>query len=232
MTRNEFAWNSNASVIYLDFPLGTGFSQAPTMMSYRVLDSQFQEDFVAFMEGFMHNFPKFKGRQIFLAGEGLSGHLIPVIAHYLVKDKNPNINLAGIAIGNGWVDPFYQLPAHNDYAIEAGLINAGRGFLLSMGYKLCEFMMLTEIPFLSQSLCYLAELAISGNPLYPSFNPFDIREPCDHAMTCVDNTKLALFLNNGPFRKVARAMGQWDECDDVVRSILLYYAQFNYGYLL
>ena len=48
----------------------------------------------------------------------------------------------------------------------------------------------------------------------------------------MDNTKLALFLNNGPFRKVSRAMGQWDECDDVVRSILFYYAQFNYGYLL
>ena len=93
-------------------------------------------------------------------------------------------------------------------------------------------MMLTEIPFLGTSVCYLMELAISGNPIYPSFNPFDTREPCDHAMTCVDNTKLALFLNNGPFRKFSRGVGQWDECDDVVRSIMLYYSQFNYGYLL
>jgi carboxypeptidase C (cathepsin A) len=51
-------------------------------------------------------------------------------------------------------------------------------------------------------------------------------------MTCVDNSKLALFLNNGPFRKVSSAMGQWDECDDTVRLIMLYYAQFNYGYML
>ena len=51
-------------------------------------------------------------------------------------------------------------------------------------------------------------------------------------MTCVDNSKLALFLNNGPFHKVSSAMGQWDECDDTVRLIMLYYAQFNYGYML
>ena len=57
MTRNEFSWNNNASVLYLDFPLGTGFSFAPSMMSYRVLDSQLQQDFSNFMQGFMHNFP-------------------------------------------------------------------------------------------------------------------------------------------------------------------------------
>ena len=155
----------------------------------------------------MRNFPKYKGRNLFLAGEGLAGHIIPIVSKYIINQQNPDIDLTGVAIGNGWVDPFYQLPAHNQYAIDSGIINAGRGFLLSLGYKLCEFMMLTEIPILSQSVCYLAELSISGNPLYPSFNPFDIREPCEHMMTCVDNTKLALFLNNGPFRKVSKAMG-------------------------
>jgi carboxypeptidase C (cathepsin A) len=140
--------------------------------------------------------------------------------------------LDGVAIGNGWVDPFYQLPAHNQFAIETNLINAGRGFLLSIGYKLCEFMMLTEIPILSQSVCYLAELAISGNPIYPSFNLFDIREECNHPLTCVDNYNLALFLNNGPLKKVLRPMGQWDECDNIVRAVMIFYAQYNYGHYL
>ena len=83
--------------------------------------------------------------------------------------------MKGVAIGNGWVDPFYQLPAHREYAVQNELINPARGFIVSMAYELCQYMMLSEIPFLSQSVCYLAELAITGNPIYPSFDPRDIR---------------------------------------------------------
>jgi len=38
ITRNNHSWNSNASVIYLDFPMGSGFSFAPNMFSYRFMD--------------------------------------------------------------------------------------------------------------------------------------------------------------------------------------------------
>ncbi len=106
-------------------------------MNYRFLDSQLQEDFYIFLEGIMHNFPKYKGRNLFIAGEGLAGHIIPIVSKYIIAQGNPEIDLTGVAIGNGWVDPFYQMPAHNQYAIDTGIINAGRGFLLSLGYKLC-----------------------------------------------------------------------------------------------
>jgi carboxypeptidase C (cathepsin A) len=61
----------------------------------------------------MRNFPKYKGRKLFLAGEGLAGHIIPIVSKYIINQGNPDIELFGVAIGNGWVDPFYQLPAHN-----------------------------------------------------------------------------------------------------------------------
>lgn len=184
------------------------------------------------MEGLVKVFPQYKGRPLFIAGEGLAGHLIPVISKYIVQKENSEVNLVGVAIGNGWVDPFYQFPSHNEYAIEKELINGGRGFILNLGYKVCEFMMLTEIPILSQLVCYMSELAIIGNPIYPKFNTFDIKKPCDHALTCYDNYDLALFIDNGPFRRLTGAMTKWDECDQLTRSILLYYAQFNYGHHL
>jgi len=118
LTKNQHSWTNNASVIYLDFPLGNGFSFVPGPQSYRLLDSQFQDDFYRFMEGLIKVFPQYRGRPFFIAGEGLAGHLIPVIAKHIVQKENPEINLVGVALGNAWVDPFYQFPSHNDYAVD------------------------------------------------------------------------------------------------------------------
>jgi hypothetical protein len=44
--------------------------------------------------------------------------------------------------------------------------------------------MVIEIPYVSTFLCYLAELAITGNPIYPRFNPYFVGKPCETALSC------------------------------------------------
>jgi len=92
--------------------------------------------------------------------------------------NNPDINLAGVAIGNGWVDPFYQFPAYNTFAHENGLINGPRSFIVKAGFSFCQVMMLLEIPVVSSMLCNLAMFPVMGNPIYPNFNIYDYREKC------------------------------------------------------
>jgi cathepsin A (carboxypeptidase C) len=43
----------------------------------------------------------------------------------------------GVAIGNGWVDPFYQYPAYNTFAYEKNLITGPRSFLVGAGLNIC-----------------------------------------------------------------------------------------------
>lgn len=47
------------------------------------------------------------------------------------------LNFKGVALGNAWVDPFYQFPSHAVYAEENEIINPARGFLLNYGFELC-----------------------------------------------------------------------------------------------
>eukprot|EP00351_Strombidinopsis_sp_SopsisLIS2011_P002506 CAMPEP_0116879712 /NCGR_PEP_ID=MMETSP0463-20121206/11527_1 /TAXON_ID=181622 /ORGANISM="Strombidinopsis sp, Strain SopsisLIS2011" /LENGTH=70 /DNA_ID=CAMNT_0004529337 /DNA_START=543 /DNA_END=755 /DNA_ORIENTATION=- len=68
-------------------------------------------DFHEFMAGFLNKYPEFKGLPIYLTGESFAGHYIPAIASHLVDLGNEaKFHLSGLAIGNGWVDPFYQYP--------------------------------------------------------------------------------------------------------------------------
>ena len=60
-----------------------------------------------FLTNFLYKYPKYKKRPIFLAGESFAGHYIPGFVRMIRYYSNPEINLAGVAIGNGWVDPFY-----------------------------------------------------------------------------------------------------------------------------
>jgi cathepsin A (carboxypeptidase C) len=105
MVYNKFAWNNNANVLYVDQPLGTGFSQTASIKDMRYNEDQVAQDFQTFLEGFYKKYPEYSQSQLFITGESFAGHYIPAIASQLYS--NSNIKIAGIAIGNGWVDPFY-----------------------------------------------------------------------------------------------------------------------------
>jgi len=62
-------------------------------------------DFYNFLTNFYAKYPEYKGLDLYITGESFAGHYIPAIANYL--HLQTDIKLAGIAIGNGWVDPFY-----------------------------------------------------------------------------------------------------------------------------
>jgi carboxypeptidase C (cathepsin A) len=104
------AWNSIANVIYLDQPVGVGFSYGNLKISEV---SQVQSNFLSFMKGFYEKHPEMKGRDFFITGESYGGKFEPAMASAII-DYNQNaleadkIPLKGVLIGNGYVDPMTQ----------------------------------------------------------------------------------------------------------------------------
>jgi len=47
------------------------------------------------------------------------------------SDVLPSLNLKGMAIGNGWIDPLQQYPGYVDFAYEKGLFKKGSPVSLS-----------------------------------------------------------------------------------------------------
>lgn len=87
-------------------------------------------DFYNFLHNFMVKYPEFQGRDIYITGESYAGHYIPNIARKLQLMDDEWINLAGIAIGNGWVDPFYQYMAYPEFASDHNLISYGHSLVI------------------------------------------------------------------------------------------------------
>ncbi|KAJ6380777.1 hypothetical protein OIU77_029638 [Salix suchowensis] len=100
LVRNEYSWNKEANMLYLESPAGVGFSYSVNQTFYSsVNDAMTARDNLVFLRRWFVKFPQYKQRDFFIAGESYAGHYVPQLARLIIRSK-VNFNLKGIAIGN------------------------------------------------------------------------------------------------------------------------------------
>jgi cathepsin A (carboxypeptidase C) len=229
MDYNPYSWNQKANVMYVDQPLGTGFSKA-SFLDLRWSLETIANDFRAFMVGFLAKYPAFNGRDIYLTGESYAGHYIPMFANHLYYNPVPGLTIAGIALGNAWVDPFYQYTASPVFAVQNNLIDWGHYYLLLGLFSVCQMSLIIEVPLISNFICQFAGVSIAS-PL-PSFNIYDIREPCVTFGLCYPDDKLAQVMNSEDYQGQFMVKGEWEVCADLPHLTLMSDFNRNLGYKL
>lgn len=98
------AWNNNANMVFIDNPIGVGFSVGETEdLPHNAGDigNQFYEFLTNFLN--MPEHKAFKGRALYITGESFAGHWIPYISNKIYLANNPDMNLKGVMIGNAWM---------------------------------------------------------------------------------------------------------------------------------
>ena len=120
LVSNPNSWNSVATVMYIDQPIGTGFSSAEGE-KYCTDGECAVKDLVGFLTNFFSHFPEYKALPFYITGESYAGHYIPPLAH-VITTKHTDINLRGISIGNGIVDMGLQYQMFFELGILHGLI--------------------------------------------------------------------------------------------------------------
>ncbi len=129
--KNLYAWNNAADTLFVDQPAGTQFSFATKAERICKDEKCVADDFYRFLQGFYKKYPEYAGRPLYVSGVSYGGHYVPAIAGKLLTEKNPTMNLKGIAIGNGMVDAYTQMDGHPRFLYENGLI----GFLDYMIFR-------------------------------------------------------------------------------------------------
>ncbi|KAG1324098.1 hypothetical protein G6F62_009291 [Rhizopus arrhizus] len=106
---NEGGWQNYATNIYVDQPVGTGFSFADSDSYVHTL-TETTDGFIQFIDKLFMIFPNLRQQSLYLSGESFAGSYIPYFASRLLdlnKEKE-QYNLKGIAIGNGWISAKHQ----------------------------------------------------------------------------------------------------------------------------
>ena len=107
---NEYAWNKLANMVFLEQPVGVGFSYSDNDEDYHIGDDQAAQDNLATIRGFLDLFPEFAKTPIYLTSESYGGHYLPTWAAAIidyndaVTDSAQRINFQGFAVGNPYTD--------------------------------------------------------------------------------------------------------------------------------
>uniref|UniRef100_H9GKR0 Carboxypeptidase n=1 Tax=Anolis carolinensis TaxID=28377 RepID=H9GKR0_ANOCA len=95
---NDFAWNKLAHILYMESPVGVGYSYSDSQ-DYRTNDTEVARANYLALKEFLRLFPEHSKRDLYLTGESYGGIYIPTLAEWVMQD--PSLNLKGLAVGNG-----------------------------------------------------------------------------------------------------------------------------------
>lgn len=109
LIKNKYSWNLESNMLYVESPVGVGFSYSNTSSDYNQLnDDHTAEDNLRFLVNWLEEFPRYKDSDLYLTGESYAGHYIPQLAALIVAyNKMPNVSpfkLKAIALGNPLLD--------------------------------------------------------------------------------------------------------------------------------
>ena len=120
MVINDGSWHLYTNLLFVDQPVGTGFSYINTGSLIHELD-EMTDQFLGFLDRYIEVFPELLQHDIYLAGESFAGQYIPYVAQGILE-KRSLLKLRGLLIGNGWIDPATTYQSYLSFAVAHNLV--------------------------------------------------------------------------------------------------------------
>ncbi|KAI5969129.1 hypothetical protein CANMA_001796 [Candida margitis] len=229
---NPYSWNSNASVIFLDQPVGVGYSYSG---GDEVRNTETAaKDVYVFLELFFQKFPQFTKNKFHIAGESYAGHYIPRFASEIINNADRSFELESVLIGNGITDPLVQAGEYGPMACGQGgykpVLTEEQCDQMERDYPKCASLAKLCYKFQNAFSCvpaqYYCDLKLLQPYIETGLNPYDIRKSCEEEggncyleMNYIDD-----YLNLDYVKQAVGAsnIDIFTSCDDTVfRNFLL-----------
>ncbi|XP_041996822.1 serine carboxypeptidase-like [Salvia splendens] len=207
LVRNEYGWDQVSNIIFVDQPIGTGFSYSSDKRDIRHNEHDVSDDLYDFIQAFFTEHPELANNDFFITGESYAGHYIPAFAGRVHRGNKEgegiHVNLKGFAMGNGLTDPGIQYAAYADYALDMGILTQSEHDRINKVLPLCEAAI--KLCGTDGTLSCMAAYFVC-NTIFSSIishagdvNYYDIRKKCIGSL-CYDFSNLEKFLNEKPVR--------------------------------
>ncbi|CAD0204176.1 unnamed protein product [Chrysodeixis includens] len=123
----KYHWALKHHLIFIDNPVGTGFSYTECPASYCTSAFCVANDLYKTLLQFFILFPSLNRNDFYIAGESYAGKFVPLLGWVIHNENkkmryNRTINLKGMAISSPYCDPINQLD-YGNYLYQHGLID-------------------------------------------------------------------------------------------------------------
>lgn len=156
VSMREWTWNRHYSTLYIDNPVGAGFSFTKSDEGYCTNETEVGRELYSLLTQFYSVFPEEAANDLYIAGESYGGHYVPAFGYTVHTHivAGAKINLKGISIGDGWVDPVNMIDAYPGAFYNVGMVDDKQRAVI-------------------QSYCDTAVSQIKAGNLLGSFNTWD-----------------------------------------------------------
>ncbi|KAH8556379.1 serine carboxypeptidase [Umbelopsis sp. PMI_123] len=231
-------WQDHANIVFVDQPVGTGFSFANTD-SYVKNMTEMAISFNTFLDLFFEVFPERATNELYIAGESFAGTYIPYIAQQLLQQNKvagtTKYDIRGLVIGNGWISPLHQYEASFDFSVRENLLTGQYKSTASQHLEYCRASLarqeLISIGVCEQILTDTIDSSthMEDDHLY-CINQYDIRMKNEPSPQCgmtwphelQDVTKYLTSKNVVDAIHANKQMLGWTECSGGVSRALDY----------
>lgn len=101
ISMNPWAWNMNANMIYMEAPIGVGFSTGSAADMKDITDDTTASDNRDALKAFFTKFPMYLPNGLYVSGESYAGIYVPTLMAKIADDDVLSAHYKGAAIGNG-----------------------------------------------------------------------------------------------------------------------------------
>ncbi|KAK8949413.1 Serine carboxypeptidase-like 18 [Platanthera zijinensis] len=127
LVSNPHAWTKIASMIFLDWPFGTGFSHSRTDKDYFTDDWHAKQLIYEFLKKWLLDHPFFLSNPFYMGGESYGGKMATLVSHEIVQGNDegqqPLVNIKGYLIGNAITGEKVDKNTQASHAYGLGLIS-------------------------------------------------------------------------------------------------------------
>ena len=229
--QNPYAWNKNVNMVFLEQPVGVGFSYSTDENDYKTGDDQAAKDNLATVLGFIKKFPHLNHSELFITSESYGGHYMPTWANEIVKYNDAceypqdRLNFQGFAVGNPYTDYYSGVgaemetywgkqllpkPSWDKYVAE-GCLEASQ----LLNNSVCEYYLLDFMKKIGNLNPYALDFPVCLSAQQMTMSRFLHGEEQAYE-PCADNYA-STYLNREDVKKAIHVKNDivWEECSQL-----------------
>ncbi|KAH6677728.1 carboxypeptidase-like protein S1 [Halenospora varia] len=224
---NKYSWNEYANMLYIDQPIGTGFSYGTDPVTSTVTAAPYVW---AFMQAFYAQYPQYQNKDFGIFTESYGGHYGPEFANYFQTQNSAikagtvtgqPINLVALGINNGWIDPTINYKSFIDYSYNNTynqiLTTAQYNSFTSTYTSSCLPALKKCTTTTSSNAACSSAATTCGNKIENAiinsgnFDPYDVRQPYADPYPPVTYSS---YISSAAVVKAIGAKSTYSECSD------------------